>query len=336
MYLYSVTLQPPTAINRAICGNFSGSKAQEICVAKQRILELYRPNETSRKLVSIFSQEVFGIIRKIIPFRLTGFNKDFIVVGSDSGRIVILEYQPEANAFVKIHQETYGKSGIRRTIPGDYVAGDPKGRAVMVGGVEKMKFVYILNRDSENKLTISSPLEAHKTHTILFDMIALDAGYDNPLFACIEVDFGEEDSSTSAVVSGKYTKLLTLYEMDLGLNHVVRKHADPIDESSNLLIAVPGVPDGPGGVLVCSNNCIAYMKVTHPVIKCPLPVRNGGEKEPVFISCAATHSGRDFFFFLIQSSKGDLYTVQLKATGESVHGMWLQNTPKSLVNSCSL
>eukprot|EP00826_Nyctotherus_ovalis_P022242 TRINITY_DN1730_c0_g1_i1.p1 TRINITY_DN1730_c0_g1~~TRINITY_DN1730_c0_g1_i1.p1 ORF type:complete len:1185 (+),score=333.68 TRINITY_DN1730_c0_g1_i1:138-3692(+) len=324
MYLYSLSLQPPTAVNRAICGHFTGGKMEEICVARGRILELFKPNVTTRKLVSIFKQEVFGVVRKIVSFRLTGYTKDFIAVGSDSGRIVILEYAHESNCFVKVHQETYGKTGVRRTTPGDYVAGDPKGRAVMVGGIEKMKFVYILNRDSENKLTISSPLEAHKAHTILFDMIALDAGYDNPLFACIEVDFGEEDAPNSAISSGNYTKLLTLYEMDLGLNHVVRQHADPIDESAHMLIAVPGIPDGPGGVLVCSYNCVTYRKISHTELKCNFPVRYGSENEPLFVSCATTHTGKDFFFFILQSSKGDLYRVELKCTGELAHGLTVQ------------
>lgn len=58
---------------------------------------------------------------------------DYIVVGSDSGRIVILEYQPSKNMFEKIHQETFGKSGCRRIVPGQFLAVDPKGRAVMIG-----------------------------------------------------------------------------------------------------------------------------------------------------------------------------------------------------------
>jgi hypothetical protein len=41
-----------------------------------------------------------------------------VIVGSDSGRIVILEYNKEKNAFDKIHQETFGKSGCRRIVPG--------------------------------------------------------------------------------------------------------------------------------------------------------------------------------------------------------------------------
>ena len=32
-----------------------------------------------------------------------------------------------------MHQETFGKSGCRRIVPGQYLAVDPKGRAVMIG-----------------------------------------------------------------------------------------------------------------------------------------------------------------------------------------------------------
>jgi splicing factor 3B subunit 3 len=98
----------------------------------------------------IFRSEAFGIIRAIDSFRLIGMQKDFLVIGSDSGRVVILDYDLESKCFVKIHQETFGKTGARRIVPGEYVASDPKGRAIMIGAVEKQKFVYIMNRDSEN------------------------------------------------------------------------------------------------------------------------------------------------------------------------------------------
>lgn len=71
---------------------------------------------------------------------------DYIIIGSDSGRIVVLEYDPETNGFNKLHQETYGRSGSRRIVPGQHIATDPKGRAVMIGAMEKSKLVYILNR----------------------------------------------------------------------------------------------------------------------------------------------------------------------------------------------
>lgn len=31
--------------------------------------------------------------------------------------------------------------------------------------------------------------------------------------------------------------MLTYYELDLGLNHVVRKYSEPLDEHANMLIA---------------------------------------------------------------------------------------------------
>ena len=35
-------------------------------------------------------------------------------------------------------------------------------------------------------------------------------------------------------------QMLVWYELDLGLNHVVRKHADTLDSPANCLISVPG------------------------------------------------------------------------------------------------
>lgn len=48
-------------------------------------------------------------------------------MGSDSGRIIILEYNATKNILERVHQETFGKSGCRRIVPGQYLAIDPKG-----------------------------------------------------------------------------------------------------------------------------------------------------------------------------------------------------------------
>lgn len=80
-------------------------------------------------------------------------------------------------------------SGCRRIVPGQYLAVDPKGRAAMIGAVEKQKLVYIMNRDSAARLTISSPLEAHKSHTVVYHIVGVDVGFDNPMFACLELDY---------------------------------------------------------------------------------------------------------------------------------------------------
>ena len=245
-------------------------------------------------------------------------------MGSDSGRIVILEANLEQRQFVKIHQETYGKTGVRRIVPGEYLAADPKGRAVMISAVEKQKFVYILNRDNNNKMTISSPLEAHKSHTICFDICGLDVGYENPLFAAIEVDYGDSDNETSPVVTGNYQKLLTYYEMDLGLNHVVRKNFETINNSAHMLIPVPGSMDGPGGVIICSENFVTY-KNSNQDVSSPIPRRNELPSDKgIMIVAFAMHKQKDLLFFLIQSEYGDIYKITLQTTSDIVHGLHIQ------------
>lgn len=43
---------------------------------------------------------------------------DLLVIGSDSGRVVILEYNVDTRHFSKVHEETFGKTGCRRVTPG--------------------------------------------------------------------------------------------------------------------------------------------------------------------------------------------------------------------------
>ena len=124
--------------------------------------------------------------------------------------------------------------------------------------MEKQKFVYQLNRDNAARLTISSPLEAHKSHNICFDIVGLDVAFEHPIFAAIEIDYQKADTDPTGEAALTTEKQLVFYELDLGLNHVVRKWSDPIDRSANRLIAVPGGKDGPGGVLVCCYDEIVY------------------------------------------------------------------------------
>lgn len=318
MYLYSLTLQQPTGIIAAINGNFSGTKTPEIVVARGKVLELLRP-ENSGRIETLVSTEIFGAIRSLAQFRLTGSQKDYVVVGSDSGRIVILEYNPSRNVFDKIHQETFGKSGCRRIVPGQYLAVDPKGRAVMIGACEKQKLVYVLNRDTAARLTISSPLEAHKSHTIVYSICGIDCGFDNPIFAAIELDYSEADQDSTGQAASEAQKNLTFYELDLGLNHVSRKWSEPVDNGANMLVTVPGGGDGPSGVLVCAENFVIYKNQGQPDVRAVIPRRADLPAERgVLIVSAATHRQKTLFFFLLQTEYGDIFKVTLEHDNERV------------------
>ena len=314
-HFFSQTLQKSTAIHQAVYGNFSSPKAQELVVSRYahscplspsffyrgKIIELLRPDNHGR-IQTICSQEVYGFIRALSPFRLVGATRDYLLVGSDAGRIVVLEFDAQRNKFKKVHQETFGKTGCRRIVPGEYLAVDPQGRACMIAAIEKQKFVYILNRDLDQKLTISSPLEAHKANTIVYTLVALDVGFDNPLFASIEAFYDGKGA----------TKLYTIYEMDLGINHVVRKYAEPLPDSAHMLIPVPGGIEGPGGCLVCCDGFVVYKRLGRESLTCQLPRRVDCPLDAsVMIVSHAKHRMKDFSLLMIQSELGDLYRIDL-------------------------
>jgi splicing factor 3B subunit 3 len=314
MFMYSLTLMPPTAIHQAIVGQFAGVKDQQILTASGARLTLKEPNHLLGKIADVVSHDCFGIIRSLAPFRVAGASKDLILVGSDAGRIAILEYLPEEKRFVQLSLETFGKSGVRRVVPGQYLAADPKGRACMIASVEKNKLVYILNRSPEAKVIISSPLEAHKPHSLLFALIGLDVGYENPIFAALEVDYGEAEQDPSGDAYNEIKKELVYYELDLGLNHVVRKWTDEVDRTANMLFQVPGGSDGPSGVLVCAEENITYRHSNQDAFRVPIPRRRGATEDPGrkrSITAGTMHKMRDTFFFLLQTEDGDVFKVTI-------------------------
>lgn len=75
MHLYNLTLQPPTAVTQAIVGNFSGARQQEIIISHGTRLELLRPDVQTGKMSTVIATDVFGSIRSLAVFRLTGGTK---------------------------------------------------------------------------------------------------------------------------------------------------------------------------------------------------------------------------------------------------------------------
>ncbi|KAH9992487.1 CPSF A subunit region-domain-containing protein [Russula vinacea] len=288
MHLYNLTLQTPTASLQAIVGNFSGARQQEIIISHGTRLQLLRPDIQTGKLSTIIATDVFGSIRTLASFRLTGGTKDYAIVGSDSGRIVILDYDPRTSSFVKVHQETFGKSGARRI-----------GRAVMIAAVEKSKL-------------------AHRSSSIVHHIVGVDVGFENPMFAALEVDYTESDQDPTGEAAAKAGKMLTYYELDL-------------DPKANFLVQVPGGQlasserfDGPSGVLVCTEDHIIYRNADAPQHRVPIPRRKhplGDSGRGIIIIAAVMHKMKGAFFFLLQSEEGDLYKITIEHEDEEVKAL---------------
>ncbi|KAJ7971328.1 splicing factor 3B subunit 3-like [Quillaja saponaria] len=153
----------------------------------------------------------------------------------------------------------------------------------MIGAYEKQKLVYVLNRDTAARLTISSPLEANMSHTL---------------------------------VASEAQKHSAFYELDLGLNHVYRKWSEQVDNSADLLVTVPGGGDGPS-VLVCAENFVIYKNQGHPDVRAVIPRRADLTAERgVLIVSAAMHKLKSMFFFLLQTEYGDIFKGSLFAASD--------------------
>lgn len=75
MFMYSLTLQAPSAVHQAILGQFAGTKEQQIITATGSVLTIHRPDATQGRVTALVSHNVFGIIRSLAAFRLAGSNK---------------------------------------------------------------------------------------------------------------------------------------------------------------------------------------------------------------------------------------------------------------------
>lgn len=228
----------------------------------------------------------------------------------------------------------------------------------MLTSVPTLRSVYILNRDAATNLTISSPLEAHKAQSIIHSIVGVDVGFENPLFAALEVDYSDADQDPTGEAFDNADKMLTYYELDLGLNHVVRKWSDPTDPRANMLIpgklgdptrrtgwqgdtttervyrclvlppTVPGGQstssehfDGPSGVLVCTEDHIIWKHQGAASHRVPIPRREHPLADPerkIIITSYAMHKMRGDFFFLLQNEDGDVFKVTMDREEEEL------------------
>ena len=75
--LYALTVKAPSATQAVVQGDFTGdvSRGEHILTANGSRLTLYEVSKNSNGFKELFSQDVFGIIRRIGKFRLAGSTK---------------------------------------------------------------------------------------------------------------------------------------------------------------------------------------------------------------------------------------------------------------------
>ena len=111
--------------------------------------------------------------------------------------------------------------------------------------------------------------------------------------------------------------MLTYYELDLGLNHIVRKWSTVIENTSNHMIPLP-YTNGPSGVLICSQTHITYFHENRKQIKIPIPKRQNDDLPSLIISSCVHILKRTFFIFLM-SENGDLFKMTVDSVKSDLH-----------------
>jgi splicing factor 3B subunit 3 len=81
-----------------------------------------------------------------------------------------------------------------------------------------------------------------------------------------------------------------------------------------IMVIVPGGTDGPGGVLVCSENYLTWKNQNYPEVKLPIPRRQSAYDIPdrgLLVVNYIVHRMKNMFFILIQNEFGDLYKLSV-------------------------
>lgn len=296
--LYHLTLKQQSGSVGSIIGNFSGlQKSQEVVIATQTSLQLWKFDKGTKAFKKALFQNAFANITNIAVYPTS--SKDLILLVSDAGALTIVEYLANKNKFHTLKNEIFYKTGVRRTSPIEYIASDLRGRAVMLGAIERTKLVFTILQNGESNLVhVNSPIEMNRSDVLTFDMKAMDTGLENPIFATIETEY-----------SSPTQKLLNYYEFDLGLNHVMLLESETIRHSSNHIIPVPGGVHGPSGIFLCSEGMIQYKCPFKPTHYVPIPTRAGNSNLRSFIVASVVHKMKNGFFCLAQNQFGDIFKI---------------------------
>jgi len=134
MHLYHLSLQRAQTCLQAVVGNFSASpRTQEVCMLHGNTIELFGIDANQGRLTRLSGFELMATARRLAVLRLPGNTHDHLIVSDDGGSIAVLEYRAQDATWTRLQCEVFGKTGLRRLVPGEYLVADPKGRACMIG-----------------------------------------------------------------------------------------------------------------------------------------------------------------------------------------------------------
>mmetsp|Transcript_6067 Transcript_6067/g.8358 ORF Transcript_6067/g.8358 Transcript_6067/m.8358 type:complete len:1165 (-) Transcript_6067:2307-5801(-) len=308
MKLFNFTIIRSKQYKGIVKGVFLNQDKNTTVLYLPNLIDLYKINSIfSMHLVS--STFIFGIIRQIRALKFLNQNQDYLIICSGSGSFSIYKFNLNTG-WIRISNHFLGRSGCRRMTPGYYLECDLIGRICMICSLDKLRYVYILNKNQKNNNISIFPIEVHKSNSLITSLKCLYNGFKNPVFATIELDKKNNNSNTSQ--NNEISQYIVFYEFDLGLGLLVTSYIDKIPLYFNTIIPLINNIAIRPACLVLSSSYIT-MKTKYQIeSSVNFPSRIGCLNKGIF-------SGYTYFIqnknnnilYYIQNSIGDIFVVQI-------------------------
>ncbi|KAG9390157.1 CPSF A subunit region [Carpediemonas membranifera] len=317
------SIQKPTWVQKAISGSFSAPNQIEFVLCRNNTLELYSFDAELDELTLTSRTPVYSVIRDIVSYNLPETETDVISLGTDSGRFTVYAYDAAAGEFKCRASHPYGRTGCRRTVPGQFIAAQPSGDMVMVAAVEEAKVFYHVSADEQ--YTLSAVQASNRPRTLTYDVAALETAPGQPaLFAAIEATY--EDPA----------KRLVIYSTSPGQQAPeVHMRMDPLPPTAHRIVPLPAT-DVVGACLVCCEDEVLYLEeYSADPVQCFIPRRDvfkpaspafESQSTGTIITGAVGQKMRATgeAFMLIQTEHGDVFRV---AVGPSLTVSFVRTLP---------
>lgn len=113
MSLYAITVMQPSATQDALTGDFIGNGKQQILTANGTRLAILEVSRRHKGFQELYSQDVFGVIRRIAKFRIAGGTKGMsLIFETPKASIVILQGAPHPRARCSLSPQWTGLASL--------------------------------------------------------------------------------------------------------------------------------------------------------------------------------------------------------------------------------
>jgi len=338
--LLHVTLAKSSSTVYSVFGDFTGRNggdACELCIARPAALELYRIDDTG-KLHCISIWPIFAVLRAASIMHIADIGRDCLGLGTDSGYASIVTYDAVSKGWNIVASAGYGRVGCLKDTPGQYVAGDRTGRAIMVASLESQFVAYSVGAIS-NSPQVDKDSKIIDAYSSGVNLTALPykqrnqkkvAGATAPrvCFALCAVDVGTDTDATFASIEA-YSgtdgpeKKLVFYQVSSTSGTLVKSGERLVDLRATSLIAIPKAKTQSalnGSVLVCGEGFISFYAVENE----KSAATTCSPHSELFVTGAAhllasvTAADGSHLFVLVQSEVGVLYKVLLSCADQTI------------------